>query len=336
MHIDMNSYFPSVEEELNPKLKGKPVIVGGKTRRSVVCSANYIARKYGVKAAMPIYKAQQLCPNGIILVPNSAAYSDFHNQFINLVYKKFTKKIEDVSIDEFYIDATSLCRNVEPTLVALRIQNAIKTKIGLNCSIGIGNNKFMAKMASDYKKPLGITEFFNKDIVSKLWPMDIEDMYMVGEKTAILLRKNSINTIKDLANSNIDKLKKILGNTWEKYFLNANGKGCDIIENKRTESKSISSSETFLYDTNDYDEIIKTLKKECVEIWNQVALLNKNPRTITVFVKKDRFTSINKSFTPKQKIGNLEIFQSIALSIYEKNFIEKTIRLIGVNVKNFI
>jgi DNA polymerase-4 len=168
LHIDMNSYFPAVEELLNPNLRNKPVIVGGKSRRSVVSSANYIAREYGVRAAMPMYKAIMLCPKAIVVEPNFANYQLYHDKFIELIRDNFSDKIEDSSIDECFVDITKLVKNKSPKLIALKIQNMIKNKIGLKCSIGIAHNKFMAKMGSDFKKPLGITQMYKEDVVSKL------------------------------------------------------------------------------------------------------------------------------------------------------------------------
>jgi DNA polymerase-4 len=168
LHIDMNSYFPSVEEVLNPNLKNKPVIVGGKSRRSVVSSANYKAREHGVKAAMPMYKALLLCPNAIVIEPTFSHYQKFHDKFIKIIAENFSDKIEDCSIDECFVDITKLVRNKSPKIIALKIQNMIKNKLGLKCSIGIAHNKFMAKMGSDYKKPLGITQMYKEDVVEKL------------------------------------------------------------------------------------------------------------------------------------------------------------------------
>jgi DNA polymerase-4 len=167
-HIDMNSFFPSVEELLNPALKGKPVIVAANNRRSVVSSANYEARKYGVKSAMPLYRALLLCPKAKLVEPHFEYYEKYHNEFISLIKEKFTKEVEVASIDECYIDATKLVKRTSIMKVALSIQNAIKNKLGLNCSIGISNNKFLAKMASKFKKPLGITMLYKEDLPTKL------------------------------------------------------------------------------------------------------------------------------------------------------------------------
>jgi DNA polymerase-4 len=158
LHVDMNSYFASVEEAEFPQYRNKPIIVSGKTKRSVVASANYLARSFGIKAAMPIYMAKRLCPRVIIAIPHFNLYQTYADRFLQTIAEKFTNNIEIASIDECYVDITSLTKNnLMAVKIAEQIQTAIKKETGLKCSIGVANNKFLAKMGSDYKKPLGIT-----------------------------------------------------------------------------------------------------------------------------------------------------------------------------------
>jgi DNA polymerase-4 len=154
----MNAFFASVEELQNPNYIGKPIAVGGKTGRAVISSANYVARAYGVKAAMPNFMAQKLCKQLIIVNANFNLYQEYFEKFINLICEKFTNKVEIASIDECYVDITSLVTvKRSPVTIAQLIQQSIKKNTGLKSSIGVANNKFLAKMASDYKKPMGIT-----------------------------------------------------------------------------------------------------------------------------------------------------------------------------------
>jgi DNA polymerase-4 len=158
LHVDINSFFASVEELQNPSYQNKPIAVAGHTKRSVVSSANYIARGYGVKAAMPIFMAKNLCHDLIIVTHHFDLYHEYSETFIKLISEKFTNNIEIGSIDECYVDITMLVnKGQSPIDVATRIQTTIKKQLGLNCSIGVANNKFLAKMGSDYRKPLGIT-----------------------------------------------------------------------------------------------------------------------------------------------------------------------------------
>jgi DNA polymerase-4 len=154
----MNSFFASCEEINHPEYQGKPLAVSGKTKRSVVCSANYLARGFGVKAAMPIYMAQKLCRGLVVIVPHFGLYHHYSNLFVDVIQTHFTNIIEMGSIDECYADITSLVNTKnDPISIAKKIQIIIKREVGLGCSIGVANNKFLAKMGSEYKKPMGIT-----------------------------------------------------------------------------------------------------------------------------------------------------------------------------------
>jgi DNA polymerase-4 len=154
----MNAFFASVEELQNPDYQNKPIAVGGHGMRSVISTANYVARAYGVKAAMPMYMAKKLCKDIIFVPLHFHLYEEYSNKFMDLICEKFTNQIEVSSIDECYVDITNLVtKNRSPLLIAKQIQNSIKKNIGLKCSIGVANNKFLAKMGSDYKKPMGIT-----------------------------------------------------------------------------------------------------------------------------------------------------------------------------------
>jgi DNA polymerase-4 len=165
----MNSFFASVEELQDPSYVNKPIAVSGRTKRSVVASANYIARAKGVKAAMPVFMAQHLCPGLIIAIPHFNLYHEYSERFVQIISEKFTNNVEIGSIDECYVDITSLVnKKNDPVEIAVRIQKAILKDTGLKCSIGIANNKFLAKMGSDYKKPLGITTMWQNEIQKKL------------------------------------------------------------------------------------------------------------------------------------------------------------------------
>jgi DNA polymerase-4 len=169
LHIDINSFFASVEELLNPHYANHPIIVAGRTKRSVVSSANYLARSYGVKAAMPLHLALRLCPNAIIARPHFDVYRNYADKFFNIIAVDFTNRIEVSSIDECYVDITHLIKeHITPYQIAKKIQNTILSKIKLRCSIGIGPNKFLAKMGSDYKKPFGITSIYQEDLPTKI------------------------------------------------------------------------------------------------------------------------------------------------------------------------
>ena len=211
-HIDMNAFFVNAEILLDPSLKGKPVAVSGTTRRSVVSTASYEARAFGVHSAQPIQEAIKLCPDLVIVGGHYQYYRELSEQFMNIV-KRYTSEIEQASIDECYADVTeTIMKMARPLDLAVRIQKEILTEIGLPCSIGVGPNMFLAKMASDMKKPMGITVLRIRDVEDKMWPLPIGDMRGVGKKTEPLLLALGIRTIGDLARyKDMAKLDKIFG-----------------------------------------------------------------------------------------------------------------------------
>ena len=209
LHVDMNSYFATVEKILDPSLKDKLIVVGRDSSRGVVSTACYIARKYGIHSAMPIYKAKQLCPNLVIINGHYDKYEEFRDKFLKILYE-YSSKIEVASIDECYVDISEyfiMNPTLEPLKVIENIQKRIFDETELICSIGVAPNKFLAKMGSDYKKPMGLTVIRLKDVQSILWPIKIEDMYGIGKKTAPRLKEIDIKTIGDLAKESVENVE---------------------------------------------------------------------------------------------------------------------------------
>lgn len=199
MHIDLNAFFATAETIKDPSLEGLPLVVAGTSRRGIVSTASYEARKYGIHSAMPTYQARQLCSNLIILPGDYEYYQKLSNEFFEYL-KTYSSIIEPASIDEGYVDITEQITNVNDPMKYLRdIQNGLYEKTKLKCSIGIGPTKFLAKMASDMKKPMGITIIRRKDIQKILWPLPIKDMFGIGKKTFPRLESLGIYKIGDLA-----------------------------------------------------------------------------------------------------------------------------------------
>jgi DNA polymerase-4 len=212
-HIDLNAFFAEVEVLRNPALKGKAIAVSGHSRRSVVSTASYEARKFGVHSAMPVSEALRLCPELIIVEGHFADYEDFSQRFIAFL-RTFSDKVEQASIDEAYVDMTECINNEDyPLDLAVRLQKRLLDEVSLKCSIGVAPNKFLAKMASGLRKPMGIVVLRAEEVPVKLWPLPIDDMYGIGKKTAPRLHELGIHTIGDLANHQDDAaLRKVLGN----------------------------------------------------------------------------------------------------------------------------
>src|SRR5574342_193203 len=201
-HVDMNSFYASVEMAFDPDLKGKAVAIAGNVeeRRGIIVTCSYEARKYGVKTTMPLWEAKKLCPQLIVMKPNFERYRAASIGMFDIL-RQYTEMVEPVSIDEGYLDITESFEFGSPIDIAKSIQKRVLEQLDLPCSIGIAPNKFLAKMASDMKKPLGITVLRKRDIPHKLWPLKVGELHGIGKKTEEKLNKYGIISVKDLAHA---------------------------------------------------------------------------------------------------------------------------------------
>ncbi len=336
-HIDMNAFFASVEEVIHPEYKNQPLVVAGKTRRSIVGAANYIARSYGVHAAMPLFQALEICPK-LINVPNHmATYIEFSEKFINVITTEFTDKIEIASIDECYLDATEMVSEYHnnPIFLAQDIQKKIQEKIGIGTSIGISTNKFLAKMASDMKKPMGVTELYIDDIKTKLWPLDIKNMMMIGKKTEPKLRNLGINTIGEIANFSDQRvLEHLFGILYIRHYNNVWGLGIDTLDYSKNKPKSIGNSRTFLYDTDDYDEIKKMIYELSKYICGRLSKHQLVAKTINITLKDEKQKSHNKQKKVNKYLFDFSDIFEEAMLLFDFYWNRKPIRLVGVSLSN--
>lgn len=334
MHIDLNAFFASAAAIKEPELKGKPLIIAGNSRRGIVSTASYEARKYGIHSAMPTYMAKKLCPHVIIREGDFKLYKDLSNKFFNII-REYTPIIEIASIDECFADLTLPMKGIkDPHAYLKKIQDELYQKTGLGCSIGLAPTKFLAKMGSDYKKPMGITIIRRRDVPKILWPIKIKDMYGVGKKTAPKLEQLGIYTIGDLAKTEAYEVKKLLGKSFYGLQLWANGYGSDHVETEDSDPKSISSSETLQYDTDDLNELREHLHARVEEVAYRA---NKNEvygTTVSIQLKDSEFKSITRSVTFSKPINSLEDIYAYAVTLLENNYRNQLIRLIGVSLSS--
>ncbi|MCF0117644.1 MAG: DNA polymerase IV [Bacilli bacterium] len=336
MHIDLNAFFATCEEIEDPSCVGKPLAVAGTDKRGIVLTANYEARKYGVHSAMPTYLALKKCPQLIIKPGNFKLYSLMSNEFFSFV-RKYTKIIEIASIDECYADLTDVLKNCNDVMKYLKnMQYELYRQTKLKCSIGIGPTKFMAKMASDMKKPMGITILRKKDIPTKLWPLPIEDMFGVGKKSAPRFRKLGINTIGDLVNKKSseidyekDKMIKLLI-SW------ATGNGSDEVITEYGEQKSLGHAHTFMEDTNDYEQMSNLIKELSLSVSNEAKRKKLMGYGVQVTIRDNDFNTINRSKTFKNPFNDFETIYHTAMKILEANYHGELIRLLGVTLQNLV
>lgn len=339
MHIDLNAFFATAEEIRDPSLVGKPLIVGLSGRRGVVSTASYAARKYGIHSGMPTFQALELCPFAITKPCDFDYYEMLSNSFFSYV-KRFTKIIEVASIDECYADMTdSLKGEKDPKGYFSRLQQGLLSEIGLKCSIGVAPTKWLAKMASDMKKPMGITFLPRRDLEKVLYPRSIDSFFGIGKKTSPKLKEMGIATIGDFA-KRAEKDDAMLMDLLGKTFFYAKeavlGRGDDVVDTSSWEAKSIGHSSTFDHDTDDYNEITSLLESLSKETAAGAKASKKKGKTIQLVVKDPSFKTHDKSLTLEAATNDPEAIYKTALSLYEKNFAGLTIRLIGVTIQNLV
>lgn len=335
-HIDMNCFYASVEVAHNPKLKGKPVAIAGnpEERRGIVVTSSYEARAKGVKTTMAVWEARKLCPNLIILRPNFEKYRDKSKEIFSLLYE-MTPLVEPVSIDEGYIDVTD--HTMHPIQLAQLMQNRILNELKIPCSIGIGPNKFLAKTASDMKKPLGITVLRIRDLPRVLWPLPIDKMYGLGEKTAEKLRKVDINTIGDLAKADTYILNHLLGINGERLQNRANGVDPRMVDpNSVNDIKSVGNSTTLAEDTIDRLEIEKILRHLTLRVEERLLRRDLKSQNVQLMIRyKDRKTVTRSKKIHRYTNDKADIYEHI-INLFDEHWNEEPIRLLGVTMQDVI
>lgn len=337
-HIDLNAFYASAEVSSNPELKGKPVVICRDSRRGIVTTASYEARKFGIHSAMPLFKAKELCSQLVIIPPHFELYKTLSQQFFEII-ASFSKKLEVASIDECYVDMTEYIQNRKenPYIVAKTIQDKVYHKLGLQCSIGIAPNKFLAKMASDMKKPMGITIITNSNYKKVLWPLPIDDMFGVGKKTAPKLKELGILTIGDLANyKNYELIKPIFGKNALLFYQKANGKDCSKINSAHNELKSVGNSTTFEKDSNDEEFIKKMLKELSLEVSSRAKKRNLISNSISITLKYTREKSKTKQTIIDHYTNKYETIYATALLLFDSIYHNEMLRLVGVSLNNVI
>ena len=342
-HIDLNAFFARCEEIKDPSLENKPVAIGHDGRGGIVSTCSYKAREYGVSSAMPMFKAKELCPNLIIKPVDFRFYGAMSDQFIKFI-RKYTKIVEIASIDECFADFTDVIKGVKDVPAFFKkLQLDLFKETQLKCSIGISVSKFLAKMGSDYKKPMGLTIIRKSDIPTILYPLAIEKMFGIGKKTAPRLRQVGINTIGDLAircNNNDSIIMELLGKFFHVIKEWLNGGGSDEVITTREDPKSIGNSTTLEEDTNSREVIASTFQYLCKEVSRRAIKENKLGNTIQIQAKEAGKSGIyvihNKSMTIQNPTNNHERIFEVAMQLYEKNFTKYTVRLLGVTLQNLV
>ena len=330
VHIDLNAFFAQAEILNNPSLRGKPIAIGRETKRAVVSTASYEARRFGVNSGMPVSEAKRLCKDLILIPGHYQYYIQLSNLFFGYL-KKIYPIIEKASIDECYIDMTDQLQIVDQYDYLFDLQMRLYKATKLKCSIGLGSNKFLAKMASDYKKPLGLSIFDKNNIEQLLWPIPISKMFGIGKKTYPKLEELGIKTIGDLAKCDDKKVKSLLGNQFIFLRDEARGFGDDYVDTSAFDPKSISAERTFSEDVTNYDEIREVLSNICKEIGQKLSLYKKTTNCIAIKFRSPDFITTSKRETLNKSISNADELFFESLKLLDKYYHEQPIRLIGIS-----
>ncbi|GFI41850.1 DNA polymerase IV [Thomasclavelia cocleata] len=337
-HIDLNAFYASAEISRNPNLEGKPLVISGKSKRSIITTASYEARKFGIHSAMPLFQAYKKCKNLIVLPADFELYHRLSNEFFSII-SSYSEILEVASIDECYVDVTKVIqdKNYHPVELARRIQNDVYEQLNLKCSIGISPNKFLAKMASDMKKPMGITILTRSNLKELMWPLDIKNMFGIGKKTQPRLREVGIMTIGDIANyNNYNKLRQIIGKNALLLYRRANGIDNRVVDTKQNELKSVGNSITLPHDTLDEIILLDTLKQLARQVSMRAAKRNLISNSISITIKYTRFESVNRQTTINSYINDYEYILSTAKMLFDAHYDGRPVRLLGISLNNTI
>jgi len=337
MHVDMDAFFAACEERERPELKGLPVVIGhdpekGKGR-GVVSTANYKAREYGIHSGMPISKAYSLCPAAAFLPVNFPLYYRVAEGVMKIL-RKHADKFQQISIDEAFIDISSAESFEKAAEAAARIKQEIETTENVTCSIGIGPNKLIAKTASDFQKPQGLTIIKPEEAQAFLSALPSRKLYGVGEKTDKALKELGIETIGDIANFDVQMLQSMFGR-WgtELHFL---AQGLDESEVEESEGiQSVGREYTFKDDTNDIALINEIIDATAEDLAATLAEEGLWYRTIVLKIRYENFETHTRQKTLQQNFNDAETISNTAKDLLKK-FAEskKRIRLAGVRVAN--
>jgi DNA polymerase IV len=335
IHVDMDAFYASVEQRDNPELRGKPVVVAWKGSRSVVCAASYEARTFGVHSAMPAVRAQRLCPEAVFVPPDFTRYRAVSHS-VREIFKRHTDLIEPLSLDEAYLDVSQNKTGLATaTLVARTIREQIRQELNLTASAGVAPNKFLAKLASDWRKPDGLFVIRPGEVDTFLLPLPVGRLPGVGKVSGEKLEKLDVKTVGDLRGLDRSSLEQHFGRFGLRLYELARGADpSDVVPDRPT--KSISAEDTFEHDVPiaETEPIIRSLAEK---VWAASRKETRVARTVVLKLKTSEFKILTRSHTPSFPPSTCEQLTEIALDLRQKVDLgpRQRFRLVGVGLGNF-
>ena len=335
IHCDMDAFYASVEQRDDPRLRGKPVIVAWKGQRSVVCAASYEARAFGVRSAMPAARAERLCPDAIFIAPDFTRYRAVSRD-VREIFKRHTDVIEPLSLDEAYLDVTTNKTGLPAaTLVARTIREQIRHELNLTASAGVAPNKFLAKLASDWRKPDGLFVIQPEEVDAFLLPLPVGRLPGVGKVNEEKLAKLGVKTVGELRNLERASLEREFGRYGVRLYELARGMDENAVVPDRP-TKSISVEDTFQEDIllADTEAMIRRLAEK---LWSASRNESRIPRTVVLKLKTREFKVLTRSHTPDDPPSSCDELTDIALKLRERVDLgpQQRYRLVGVGFSNF-
>jgi DNA polymerase-4 len=334
MHLDMDAFFASVEQVDNPELRGKPVIIG-RSMRGVVSAASYEARKFGVRSAMPVAEARRRCPHGVFVSGSKGRYGEVSGAIMEILHD-YSPAVQQVSVDEAYLDATGLERLFgSPIEMARHMKQSIFKRTGLTSSVGIAPNKFLAKICSDINKPDGIYFLLLEDVPRFLTELEVGKVGGIGRRMVQALADLNVRTMGDVASYPLDFWVDRFGDKGGR-FLYTRSQGVDPRPVRTScEPKSSGAENTFSHDTQDRNELEKWLWVQAERVGRDLRKNGYFGRTVTLKLKFCDFKSITRSNTLEEPVNSTQAIFDAAAELLKKQQLSSPVRLIGVSVSQF-
>ena len=335
IHIDMDAFYASVEQRDDPELRGKPVVVAWRGNRSVVCAASYEARHFGVHSAMPAIRAERLCPDAVFLPPDFRRYRAV-SRLAREIFKRHTDLVEPLSLDEAYLDVTENKTDLPTaTRVARTIREQIREELKLTASAGVAPNKFLAKIASDWRKPDGVFVIQPEEVDSFLLPLSVGRLPGVGKVTEEKLKKLDVQTVGDLRRLDLSALEDHFGRYGVRLYELARGIDKSAVIPDRP-TQSVSAEDTFEHDVP-LTETEPMIRRLAEKTWTASRKELRIARTVVLKLKTSEFKILTRSHTPSAPPSSCEELTSIALSLRERVDLspKQRFRLVGVGLSNF-